>query len=318
MGGNTEYIDFELGDFPLQSGRTLKNARLAYKTYGTLNAAGDNCIVFPTYYTGTHESNARLIGTGRVLDPARYFIVVPNLPKVTIYDNVMAQHRLVTEHLGVTSIKLVTGWSMGAVQSFQWAALFPELVERLLPFCGAARCSPHNFVFLEGVKAALCADAAFQGGRYTSLPETGLRAFGRVYCGWAYSQAFFRDGLYRNLGCDSVEEFLVAWEEEHLAWDANDLLAKLWTWQHADLSANARFQGDHAAALGAIRAKTIIMPGDRDLYFPVEDSLMEADLIPGAELRPFRSDYGHCAGAPGRFPAETAFLEQALRELLAR
>ena len=110
----------------------------------------------------------------------------------------------------------------------------------------------------------------------------------------------------------------VAWEEEHLAWDANDLLAKLWTWQHADLSANARFQGDYAAALGAIRAKTIIMPGDRDLYFPVEDSLMEADLIPGAELRPFRSDYGHCAGAPGRFPAETAFLEQALRELLAR
>ena len=339
MGGNMEYIDFELGDFPLQSGRTLKNARLAYKTYGTLNAAGDNCIVFPTYYTGTHESNARLIGTGRVLDPAQYFIVVPNLfgnalstspsnatgdqagagfPKVTIYDNVMAQHRLVTEHLGVTSIKLVTGWSMGAVQSFQWAALFPELVERLLPFCGAARCSPHNFVFLEGVKAALCADAAFQGGRYTSLPETGLRAFGRVYCGWAYSQAFFRDGLYRNLGCDSVEEFLVAWEEEHLAWDANDLLAKLWTWQHADLSANARFQGDYAAALGAIRAKTIIMPGDRDLYFPVEDSLMEADLIPGAELRPFRSDYGHCAGAPGRFPAETAFLEQALRELLAR
>ena len=209
---------FDLGDFPLQSGQTLKQARLAYKTYGTLNAAGDNCIVFPTYYTGTHHSNARLIGAGRALDPARYFIVVPNLfgnalstspsnaageqagagfPGVTIYDNVMAQHRLVMGHLGVKGIKLVTGWSMGAVQSFQWASLFPELVERLLPFCGAARCSPHNLVFLEGVRAALCADAAFQGGRYTSPPEIGLRAFGRVYCGWAYSQAFFRDGLYQ-------------------------------------------------------------------------------------------------------------------------
>ncbi len=334
-----DYDILDLGDFPLQSGQMLRSARLAYKTYGTLSPGGDNCVVFPTYYTGNHHSNARLIGAGRALDPARYFIVVPNLfgnglssspsntvgeqagadfPQVTIYDNVMAQHRLVTGHLGVKAIELVTGWSMGAVQSFQWAALFPELVQRLLPFCGAARCSPHNFVFLEGVKAALCADAGFLAGRYVSPPKTGLRAFGRVYCGWAYSQAFFRDGLYRQLGCDSVEAFLVAWEDEHLAWDANDLLAKLWAWQYADLSANPSFKGDFAAALGAIRARTIIMPGDRDLYFPVEDSRIEADLIPGAELRPFRSDYGHCAGAPARFPAETAFLEQALRELLAR
>ena len=70
---------YALGDVPLQFGGVLRDATLAYQTHGRLNAARDNCIVFPTYYTGTHDSNARLIGAGRALDPAHWFIVVPNL-----------------------------------------------------------------------------------------------------------------------------------------------------------------------------------------------------------------------------------------------
>ena len=215
-------------------------------------------------------------------------------------------------------IALITGWSLAAIQANHWAALFPDFVERLLPFCGSARCSPHNFVFLEGVKAALRADGAFRDGAYERQPEKGLRAFGRVYAGWAYSQKFFRDGLYRRLGYASIEEFLTAWEEEHLAWDANDLLLKLWTWQHADPSANSLYHGDFARALRSIRAKAIVMPCDQDLYFTLDDNRAEAALIANAELRPFRSPFGHCAGAPGRFAEETAFLERAITDLLAR
>ena len=334
-----DYDVFRLGDVVLQSGAVLGDAWLAYRSYGRLNEACDNCIVFPTYYTGTHRSNERLIGPGRALDSTRYFIVVPNLfgnglssspsnmptpfagtrfPHVTVFDNVMCQHRLVVEHLGVRRVALVTGWSLAAIQAYHWAVLFPNLVERLLPFCGSARCSLHNFVFLEGVKAALCADAAYRDGAYERPPEKGLRAFGRVYAGWAYSQQFFRDGLYRRLGYTSVEEFLIAWEAEHLAWDANDLLLKLWTWQHADPSANALYHGDFERALRSIRAKAIVMPCDQDLYFTLDDNRAEAALMANAELRPFRSPFGHCAGAPGRFAEETAFLKRAITDLLAR
>lgn len=335
---NTDYQILHLGEVALQSGAILADARLAFKTYGTLNAARDNCIVFPTYYTGTHDSNARMIGGSEAaLDGSRWFIVVPNLfgnacssspsntpgaqhgaefPNVSVLDNVRCQHRLVVEFLGVQQVALATGWSMGAVQAYQWAVTYPDLVRSLLPFCGAARCAPHNIVFLEGVKAALCADQEFSGGRYQRSPVTGLRAFGRVYAGWAYSQRFFREGLYRDLGYATLEEFLRAWEDDHVTWDANDLLAKLWTWQHADVSANEQYRGDFARALGAIRARTIVMPCDQDLYFTLDDNCAEAALVPGAELRPFRSAYGHCAGAPGRFPAEMAFLGSAIRELL--
>lgn len=86
-------------------------------------------------------------------------------------------------------------------------------------------------------------------------PVAGLKAFARVYAGWAYSQTFYRDGLYRKLGFDTIEELLRDWEADHVDnWDANDLLAKLATWQKGDVSANSLYNGDLAHALGAVRA----------------------------------------------------------------
>jgi len=327
---------FQLGDMTLQSGHVLQGAELAYVTYGSLSPSGDNAVLFPTYYTGTHRDNLAMVGPGRALDPARYFIVIVNLlgngvssspsnhptqgkalfPHVSLVDNVTAQWRLL-EHLGVQRLALAFGWSMGAQQAYHHAALFPERVERLLAVCGSARTSPHNFVFLEGVKAALEADATFEGGQYAHPPLRGLAAFGRVYAGWAYSQAFFRERLYEQLGHASPQALLGAWAREHQTYDANDLLCVLSSWQRADISDNARYGGDLPKALSAIEARAIIMPCSTDLYFPPEDSRLEVQLLRHAELRVLESKFGHVAGGPERVPEGTAFVEKALRDLLA-
>jgi len=330
---------FELGDVALQSGAKLKDARLAYKTYGTLDPAGGNVVVLPTFYTGTHIRNEGYFGKGRAIDPARHFIVSINLfgngfssspsnssppqdgprfPTVTLFDNVACQHRLLTERLGVKHIALVAGWSVAAMQAYQWAAQYPDMVEAILPFCGAARCSPHNHAFLDGPKAALQADAAWNDGDYSSPPVKGLRAFGRVYVAWAYSQAFFRDRLYRQLGFATMEEFVRDWEEDHLQWDANNLLAKIWTWQHGDIGDNGLYRGDFKRALGAIRARAIVMPCNTDLYFPPEDNAAEVALMRRAELRVFNSPWGHCAGSPGRLAEFARALDAAAATLLER
>src|SRR5258708_7782348 len=136
-----DYEIFELGQVVLQCGLTLPQAKLAYKTYGELNAARDNVIVMPTFYGGQHVDTEAMMGTGRALDPQQYFIIVPNMfgnglssspsntpppfdravfPNITVYDNVVCQHRLVTERLGVKQVRLVVGFSMGAQQAFQW------------------------------------------------------------------------------------------------------------------------------------------------------------------------------------------------------
>lgn len=247
-----DYEIFEAGDVVLQHGATLRSAKLAFKTYGNLNADKSNVIVYPTWYSGKHVDNEWLIGASMALDPAQYFIIVPNMlgnglssspsnmpepynksrfPHVTLYDNVMLQHRLVTEKFGITKIKLVVGWSMGAQQTNQWGCLFPDMVERIAPFCGSAKTAPHNFVFLEGVRSALCADDAWNDGWYTTPPTKGLRAVGRVYAGWGFSQPFYMQELWRGMGFSSLEDFLIGfWEGFFLQRDANNLLAMLWTW----------------------------------------------------------------------------------------
>ena len=329
----------ELGDVTLQSGDTLPDAKLAYKTWGSLNARGDNVIVMPTFYTGTHARNEGYLRAVPALDPSRYFVVSinmfgnglssspsntappfdgPRFPAVTLHDNVACQNRLLTRALGVKRIALVLGWSMAGCQSYQWGAQYPDMVEAILPFCASARTSPHNKVFLEGVKAALTADAAFAGGDYTAPPAAGLRAFGRVYAGWAYSQIFYRDRLHRELGFETWEELLLSWEDDHLEWDANDLLAKLRTWQLGDISANARYEGDFERALGAIRARAILVPCTTDLYFPPQDNAIEARLMPNAELRPYTSLWGHCVALPSRESSGfMRFLDGCVAELLA-
>ena len=327
---------FALGRFELVSGSNLPAARLAYRSYGTLNEAGDNCILLPSYYTGTHASYEPWIGAGQLLDPSRWFIVAVNMfgnglstspsyadptvqgadfPAIDIADNVIAQHRLLTS-LGVERIRMVAGWSMGALQAYEWAVRYPGMVESVLPIAGAAKCSPHNLVFLEGVKSALEADPIYNSGRYRRQPRQGLRAFGTVYAGWAYSQAFFRNGIYRDLGYESLDALVSGWASDHEQMDANNLLAVLGTWQRADVATAER--GGLEGALRQVEARCIVMPSTTDLYFPMADSLAEVDLLPNAELRPLESDLGHVAGRPGIRAAETAQIGEAMRLLLDR
>ena len=192
-------------------------------------------------------------------------------------------------------------------------------MEAIVPFCGSAKCSRHNFVFLEGVKAALTADAAWAEGWYDEQPDKGLRAMARVYAGWGFSQDFYRAELdLKELGYSSLEDFLVAfWEGFFLPKDANNLLTMLWTWQNGDLSDNEVFNGDFEKALGAIKARAYVMPGQTDLYFPVADSEIEVANMPNAELVPMPSIWGHFAGGPGLNSADVKFLDDRIKELLA-
>jgi homoserine O-acetyltransferase len=106
------------------------------------------------------------------------------------------------------------------------------------------------------------------------------------------------------------------WEEDHLNWDANDLLAKIWTWQHADISANNLYGGDFEAALGAIKAMAVLVPCSDDLYFPPEDNANEVRHMPNAKLKPYKSPWGHCVASPGNDPGFEQFLDDCIDHIL--
>jgi homoserine O-acetyltransferase/O-succinyltransferase len=339
-GPDAPYDVHEIPDFTLECGVTLRPARVAYQTYGTLAEDRSNAIVYPTWYSGRHWDNEWLIGEGMALDPERWFIIVPNMlgnglssspsntppphdrarfPRISVRDNVESQYRLVTEVFGIETLPLVLGWSMGAGQTYQWAVSHPEMVQRMLPFCGSSRTSPHNRVFLEGVKAALTADAAFAGGWYRpdALPVTGLRAAARVYAGWGFSQAFYWDEVWREMGHTSLEDFLVGfWEGFFLDdRDPNNLLTMLDTWWNGDVGSTPGF-GSTEEALASITARCLVLPAEKDLYFPPEDEQWAVGHIPSAELRVIPGVWGHFAGG-GANPMDTTYIDAAVRDLLA-
>lgn len=330
-----DYEIFEIPKVTLQSGVTL-DLKLAYKTYGKLAKARDNVIVIPTFYGGRHPETEYLLAQGRAIDTRKYFVVIPNMfgngysssphntpapygrgafPLVDLYDNVICQHKLLTEHLKVKQIRLVAGFSMGGMQSFQWGALFPELVDAIAPICAAARISDHNYLFVDSAMAALRLDPDFKDGWYESPPVRGLLTFGKVYAAWLFSQDFMRGAHYRDLGLGARQDVVLLTQNYFLQNDANNLLAMASTWLQGDISANPVFKGDFKRALAAIKCPAMVMPGATDLYFRVADNEAEVALMPRAECRPIPSVWGHGAGF-GLSAPDNAFIDKALRQLL--
>jgi len=329
---------FELGDFQLQKGSVLPDAKLGYLTLGELNEARDNVVVSPTWFTASPSDVAFwLTGPGRALDPEKYFIVLPahfgagvssspsttpppfdrgRFPRVTTYDNVVAQQRLLTEELGVEKVRLVAGWSMGACQAYAWAALFPDMVEALGPINGSARTANFNKIFLRGNIRAITGDPVWDQGFYRPErpPIAGVRAMAAIYAGWAFSEAFYRKEIFRAFGARDTDDFVETfWDAFYVENDANDLLAQFTTWWNNDLGDHPIYGGDFDAALGAISARTIIIQSETDAYFPPVDSDYEASQIPNADVRRIDTDWGHMAPFN---PDDQVVIDAALRELL--
>lgn len=327
--------EFRLGDLPLHKGGVLPDARIAWRAHGTLAPGRDNVVLYPTSYGAQHAELEWLIGPASVLDPRRWFVVIPNMfgnglsssPSnsaswpglVTAWDNVAAQRRLLESVWGVERVHGVYGWSMGAQQAYHWAAAFPDRVGAIVVNCGSARTAVHNRVFLEGLMAVLEAAPEYMGeGRFAAPPVKALRAFGRIYAGWALSQDFYRAGLHLSaLGAPDLETFLRRdWEERFAARRAENLLAQLRTWAAGDIADHPRFGGDLLAALGAIEARVLLMPGATDLYFRVADNEAELPHLRHAALRPIPSLWGHRAGNPAANPVDAAFLRAQVRQWL--
>ncbi|MEH2181630.1 alpha/beta fold hydrolase [Nostoc sp.] len=327
-----------LENFRLECGATLSEARLVYQTYGKLASDRTNAILYPTSYGAQHCDIDWLIRADSILDPSRWFIIIPNMfgnglsssPSncqdcglseqgfwFSHVDNVRAQEQLLREVFGIEHLALIYGWSMGAQQAYHWGVLYGDRVTRIAALCGTARTTDHNRIFLQSLRTALTADPTWNGNRFEAIPERGYRAFARIYASWAASQAFYRQGIYYRLGYTSLEDYLLrAWESNYRKRDPHNLLAMIDTWLHCDVSDNFIYQSDYKKAMGAIKAKTLVMPSTTDLYFTPEDCAAEAALIPEAKYLPIPSFWGHRAGNPYQNPTDEDFIRVAIQKLL--
>jgi homoserine O-acetyltransferase len=178
----------EIRDFRLSSGAVLGSCRLAYRTHGKLNAARDNAVLFPTWFTGSTASLAGLIGPGMLADTSRYFVIAVdalangvscspsldgrNFPAVSVGDMVRTQHDLVTRRFGLTGLHAVMGISMGGMQTFEWLAAYPGFARRAVPIIGSPRLNSADLLLWNAELSAI--EAA-------SDPRQGLAAALRMH-----------------------------------------------------------------------------------------------------------------------------------------
>ena len=329
---------FELGDFALEGGTVLPNAKLSYVTHGKLKADGSNVILVPSAYLGDHHGFDFLIQPGLALDPEKYFIVAtdmfqnglssspsntpapfngPNFPAISIRDNVHATYRLLTEKFAVSHIKAVLGFSMGAQQAFQWAVSYPNFMDKVIGLAGSAVEYPHGAIRLEGFKAAIKADAHFLEGNYVQPPELGLKAGGTHWAAWGTSQEWFRLGLYEEMGLKSSDDMIGFMQSLVLSWDANDLLGLAATWQNNHVGNTSGFGGSAEKALGSIKAEVLYMPSQTDMYFHIDALSAEAKLIPNVTLAVIPTLWGHLAGL-GVAAEDKSFINDNTAEFLQR
>lgn len=331
---------YALGDFELEEGGILPDLQLAVSTHGELNAARDNCILVPTWYSGTHQIMEQVyIGPDRVLNPDQYFIVVvnqignglstsphnvdgphagPNFPKVRIGDDVRAQEQLLRETFGVEELALVVGGSMGAQQTWEWAVRFPAKVRRAAPIAGTAQNTHHDYLYTQNLMDTITSDPGWNSGAYASPADVveGLRLHGRIAGVMGWSTEWYKQECWRRTGDfptfeDFTREFTHGYHE---VLDPNSLLTMGWKWQHADVARNAG--GSLGDALAGITAKVYAMPISEDMFFPPRDVADEIALVPDGELRVIDSIDGHM-GLIGTDPGYLAQVEVNLRELLA-
>lgn len=315
----------------LESGGRLHSVRVAYRSWGQLNAAGDNAVVVCHALTGSADVDdwwASLLGAGRSLDPQQDFILCcnilgscygstgptdlnpatgrpygPDFPVITVRDMIRAQAALL-QSLGVRSIKLVIGGSLGGMQTLEWAALYPQWVQRLVVIAAPGRHSAWSIGFSEAQRQAIYADPLWHNGYYSphKPPRQGV-AIARMiamttYRSWqSFGQRFGRQQQHN--GRKGEAQFAIASYLKHQGeklvkrFDANTYITLTQAMDRHDLGCDR--SGGYEQTLANIFHPTLVVSIDSDVLYPPAEQAELSRLMPNAQLVTLQSPHGHDA-----------------------
>jgi homoserine O-acetyltransferase/O-succinyltransferase len=320
-----------LGRFELENGEAIEDFEVCYVTHGTLSSARDNVVLVCAAIGQTHHRLDFLIGKGRALDPERFLIVaidaigngltsspstsatqpLDRFPRFTIRDMVASQYAVLTQVLGLDGLFAIAGASMGGMQALQWGVSHPDFMRAIVAMTPMARTAPWSVAVNETCRAALMADPAWNGRHFTHVPERGLAAWSGVLRLLANSSPAALASVAKDAAATSARFATLATDTLAMGIDPLD-----WIYQsHAYDAHDVAPDGDLAAALANVTARTLVIASPLDLYNPAAAAAEAASLIPGAQYLELHSVQGHQAATAGS-PADVAAIDAAMRALL--
>jgi homoserine O-acetyltransferase len=364
--GPVEKKVFTLPSYTTVGGRTLRDVRIGYETYGKLNAAGDNAIFIPHFFSGTSHAAGKykptdaasgywdpIIGAGKPIDTDKYFVISadalanlntkdPNVtttgpasidpatgkpyamsfPVVSYRDSVRV-HKALVDSLGVKKLQAVAGASGGSMQAMEWAALYPQLVERVVHVVGPGfDISPYVLEMLDVWVLPIRLDPRWNNGDYYGKdePVAGIAQALKIVTitarahGWAEKTFGYKwadpakDPRAAMANAFAIQEALEkAGVARAASTDADSMI----------YTAKANQLYDLGDEVKNIKAKILFVPAESDMIFPPELSLKAAQRYKAqggiAEVAIIEGDGGHLDGV-----LNVARQGEAIRAFLAR
>jgi homoserine O-acetyltransferase/O-succinyltransferase len=295
-----------LGDFRLESGEVIRDCRIGYRTFGTLNKDSSNVVLATTWASGTTEQFAGNIGPGRLIDSTKYYVVAVDalangissspsnsrlqprmrFPRFTLRDTVNTQHRLLTKVLGINHVRAVVGISMGGMQTFQWLVSHPDFMDKAVPIIGSPRLAPYDLLHWQTQLDAIFRDPEWKRGNYVRNPARVAEAeFGALLLTTP-------EDYNKRMTRQKVFEELAKAKQETGGFDANNKIRQVQSMMALDVTEG--FGGSLERAAAAVKAEVFVIVASKDHVVTPGPAVEFAKLL-RAKLLVLDNDCGHNA-----------------------
>ena len=293
-----------LGDFKLQSGETLRDCRIGYRTAGQMNASKSNIIVIPTWAGGKTEQWVPNVGPGKMADTSKYYVILidalsngvssspsnspeqPRMkfPRITIRDMVETEHELLTRVLHINHVKAFMGISMGGMQTFQWMVAYPDFMDKAIPIVGSPRLAPFDLVHHQAQIDAIENNRDWNGGNYTKNPARDAEyEFGAILLKTPqeFNKTHTREQVWKELARAKVSSE---------GSDANNKIRQVEAMMSLNVAAPYGDSLEKAAA--QVKAKVLVIVGKED-HAVTPGPAIEFSHLLHADLKVIDDGCGH-------------------------
>lgn len=295
-----------IGDLRLDSGKMIRDCVIGYRTLGKLNKDKSNAVLFPTAFGWRSDGLASRIGPGKLIDDDKYFVIVvdslgdgvssspsnsksqPRLdfPEFSIRDMVNAEQQLVVGTLHLRHLRAVMGFSMGGMQTFQWAVSYPGFMDKAVSIVGSPQLTAYDLLLWRSTLLALESDPGWEEGRYTNQPALHLMNMVQTLALYTpqYVVSHNPRADYQKFESEQVQG------PDDL--DANDTLRQIQALLSADVG--AAFAGSLQGAAAAVRSQLLVIVNKQDHVVNPNPAADFARML-HARLLELDSDCGHRA-----------------------
>jgi homoserine O-acetyltransferase/O-succinyltransferase len=295
---------FDAGDFQLDSGDTLYDCRVGYRTFGSINEDSSNVILYPTWFGGTSASIGNLIGHDKLIDDSEYFIIAVDalgngistspsnspeqggvdFPIISIGDMVRTQYLLLTERFGLGGVYGIIGGSMGGMQAFEWLVAYPGFAERAIIYVASPQLSPYDLLVMNTRREIV------DKGRTYRMTERDIMHLLNLH---EALLARTPGHIHRTRTREGFDEYVQTLDRDPSSvYTVDNYYVQLKAMIGHDVART--FNGSLETAAAVIRSDVLIIVSETDHLIYPAPAIAFAEML-GAGISIFQNDCGHLA-----------------------